>query len=59
MMELDSPDHSDHENSSPTIDDLKRWTVKKLKGWLEDHGMKRSGSKDVLVKRVFRAYQIY
>lgn len=57
MMELDSPDHSDHENSSPTIDVLKRWTVKKLKGWLEDHGMKRSGSKDVLVKRVFRAYQ--
>ncbi|XP_021342391.1 uncharacterized protein LOC110442873 [Mizuhopecten yessoensis] len=38
-------------------DGMKKWTVKKLKGWLEDHGLKKSGSKDVLVKRVFRAYQ--
>ena len=41
----------------PTLDELKKWKVKELKNWLIDHGLKRSGNKNILVKRVFRAFQ--
>ena len=62
MTELDNSDHCHSEEecsgpNMPNVDELKKWTVKKLKGWLEDHGLKRSGTKDILVKRVFRGFQ--
>ena len=31
--------------------------MKQLKSWLEDHRLKRSGSKEVLIERVYRAFQ--
>lgn len=48
---------SENEESLPTMEDLKKWKVKKLKAWLEGKGLKRSGNKNVLMKRVYRAYQ--
>lgn len=40
-----------------TLDDLRSWKVKALKEWLEQHSLKRSGTKDILVNRVYRAMQ--
>ena len=40
------------------IEELRKWKVKKLKSWLiVQHGLKRSGSEEVLIKRVYKAYQ--
>ena len=41
----------------PDIEELRKWKVEQLKFWLVKHGLKRSGSKEVLIKRVYRANQ--
>ena len=38
-----------------SLNDLSSWKVTKLKEWLEKRQLKKSGLKDVLVKRVYRA----
>ena len=48
---------SEDECGMPDIEELRKWKVKQLKSWSVKHGLKRSGSKEVLIKRVYRAYQ--
>jgi hypothetical protein len=36
-----------------SLDELKLWKVAELKEWLSQRGLKKSGSKDVLVNRVY------
>jgi len=38
-----------------SLEDLSKWKVTDLKEWLEERNLKKSGLKDVLVKRVYRA----
>ena len=52
--ESDSSNPETDDASLPKLEDLQRWSVKDLKSWLEDRNLKRSGSKTVLAKRVYR-----
>ena len=57
---VESENHSsqsEDECDMPDIEELRKWKVNQLKSWLVKHGLKRSGSKEVLIKRVYRAYQ--
>ena len=43
------------EDSYPTLEEIQRWKKEKLQSWLSSHGLPRSGAKEVLAKRVYRA----
>ena len=46
---------SDVEEHIISVDELSNWKVAELKEWLEKRNLKKSGLKEVLVKRVYRA----
>lgn len=51
----DSSDETDRNELLPSLADLEKWCVKDLKNWLQERDLKRSGSKSILAKRVYRA----
>ena len=55
-MESDAYSSSEEQDNILSKEEISKWKVKELKKWLEEHNLKKSGSKDVLVNRVFRKY---
>ena len=45
----------DEEECWPCFEDLLKWPKKRLQDWLSEHGLPKSGTKDVLAKRVYRS----
>ena len=58
---LEAENHTSHSEDectvTPDLEEIGKRNVKQLKSWLEDHRLKRSGSKEVLIERVYRAFQ--
>ncbi|XP_062619310.1 uncharacterized protein LOC134280875 [Saccostrea cucullata] len=52
---MSSSTDDEGEPSHLSLEEIQSWKVVELKNWLENHRLKKSGNKEVLAKRVYKA----